>query len=289
LYKRSYPYSFRHRPYERPRHDCGAIDAVKFAAGASSVCGVKGCGTSRAKEGCECEKAQSLHVDTSDSSAAIMGTRLSFWLPVLTNNIRGAASAYLMSAPALDTPRTTAYAPPKYHKGDAGGRCQRMGNTFGHLFRITTGANRTVGQWVWWSTAARHGSLSPRRIFRPNLTAGDPVRVALHTTPEEDVCHIYQGVRRQTLGTPISILVWNTDANLSTSAVQHLYAIARRLSYDANMASAIGRWRTGERPETIGRVAAGPSRKSCCGAVRHRDRAYVKQIHKSTPRSIRPQ
>jgi len=54
-----------------------------------------------------------------------------------------------------------------------------MGNTFGHLFRITTWGESHGGQWVWWSMAARHGSLSPRRIFRPNSTAGDPVRVAL--------------------------------------------------------------------------------------------------------------
>jgi hypothetical protein len=55
-----------------------------------------------------------------------------------------------------------------------------MGNTFGHLFRITTWGESHGGAVVWWSTAARHGSHSLKRIFTRTLTgAGDPVRVAL--------------------------------------------------------------------------------------------------------------
>ena len=37
-------------------------------------------------------------------------------------------------------------------------QAERMANTFGHLFRITTWANPTAAVSAWWSMAARPGS-----------------------------------------------------------------------------------------------------------------------------------
>jgi hypothetical protein len=62
-------------------HDRGAIDAVHFAASALQSLRCKWWwGTGREKARRECEKAQSLHGDTSDLVGCdSMGTRLSFW------------------------------------------------------------------------------------------------------------------------------------------------------------------------------------------------------------------
>src|SRR5207253_5417802 len=102
---------------------------------------------------------------------------------------------------------------------------------------------------------------------------------------EEDVCHILSGVfEGQTLGTPISILVWNTDAKPQHYApFQHLYRPSHAdYAYEAKYG--IRNWQGGGRAsarETIGRVAAGAIAKKLlreqCGTEVV---AYVKQIHK---------
>src|SRR6266849_2899910 len=69
LYKRSMSIqASRHRPYELPKGMTAARSMQSNLQRApSSVCGVN-CGAVQAeeKDDCECEKAQSLHVDTSD-------------------------------------------------------------------------------------------------------------------------------------------------------------------------------------------------------------------------------
>src|SRR5712691_9472725 len=137
-----------------------------------------------------------------------------------------------------------------------------MGNTFGHLFRITTWGEShggAVGVVVdgcpprlTLSEADIQAELDRRRPGQSRITT---------QRPEEDVCHILSGVfEGQTLGSPISILVWNTDAKPQHYApFQHVYRPSHAdYSYEAKYG--IRNWQGGGRAsarETIGRVAAG--------------------------------
>ena len=161
-----------------------------------------------------------------------------------------------------------------------------MGNTFGHLFRITTWGEShggAVGVIVdgcpprlALSEADIQAELGRRRPGQSRITT---------QRQEEDVCHILSGVfEGQTLGSPISILVWNTDAKPQHYApFQHIYRPSHAdYSYDAKYG--IRNWQGGGRAsarETIGRVAAGAIAKKLlwerCGTEVV---AYVKQIHK---------
>src|SRR5881275_3429907 len=105
--------------------------------------------------------------------------------------------------------------PPKHNQDDAGeGGRQRMGNTFGHLFRITTwGESHGGAVGVVVDGCPPRLALSEADI-QAELDRRRPGQSRITTQrQEEDVCHILSGVfEGQTLGTPISILVWNTDA-----------------------------------------------------------------------------
>jgi chorismate synthase len=102
---------------------------------------------------------------------------------------------------------------------------------------------------------------------------------------EDDTCHILSGVfDGQTLGTPISMLVWNTDAKSQHYApFKDMYRPSHAdYAYDAKYG--IRNWQGGGRAsarETVGRVAAGAIAKKLlrerCGTEII---AYVKQIHK---------
>ena len=158
-------------------------------------------------------------------------------------------------------------------------------NTFGHLFRITT-----------WGES--HGGAVGV------VVDGCPPRIALDTdsiqfeldrrrpgqsyltTPrqESDRVEILSGVfEGQTLGTPISMLVWNKDAR--SAHYEHLKDLYRPSHADFTYQEKYGirNWQGGGRAsarETIGRVAAGAIAKQVLRETAGTETlAYVKQIH----------
>jgi chorismate synthase len=161
-----------------------------------------------------------------------------------------------------------------------------MGNTFGHLFRITTWGESHGG-----AVGVVVDGCPPRLALaetdiQAELDRRRPGQSRITTQrQEEDVCHILSGVfEGQTLGTPISVLVWNTDAKPQHYApFQHVYRPSHAdYAYDAKYG--IRNWQGGGRAsarETVGRVAAGAIAKKLlreqCGTEII---AYVKQIHK---------
>jgi chorismate synthase len=161
-----------------------------------------------------------------------------------------------------------------------------MGNTFGHLFRITTwGESHGGAVGVVVDGCPPRMALSEADV-QAELDRRRPGQSRITTQrQEEDVCRILSGVfEGQTLGSPISILVWNTDAKPEHYApFQHTYRPSHAdYAYDAKYG--IRNWQGGGRAsarETIGRVAAGAIAKKLlreqCGTEII---AYVKQIHK---------
>ena len=158
-------------------------------------------------------------------------------------------------------------------------------NTFGHLFRITTWGESHGGAvgvvvdgcppQIEIDISAIQYELDRRRPGQSHLT-----------TPrqEVDAVEILSGVfENKTLGTPISMLVWNKDAR--PSAYNHLKDLYRPSHADFTYQQKYGirNWQGGGRAsarETIGRVAAGAIAKQI---LRERagteTLAYVKQIH----------
>ena len=160
-----------------------------------------------------------------------------------------------------------------------------MGNTFGHLFRITTwGESHGDAIGVVIDGCPPQLKIDINAI-QTELDRRRPGQSHL-TTPrqETDVVQILSGVfEGKTLGTPISMLVWNKDAK--PSAYEHLKDIYRPSHADFTYQQKYGirNWQGGGRAsarETIGRVAAGAIAKQilqeqCSTAIL----AYVKQIH----------
>ncbi|MDJ0510377.1 MAG: chorismate synthase [Crocosphaera sp.] len=159
-----------------------------------------------------------------------------------------------------------------------------MGNTFGHLFRITTfGESHGGGVGVVVdgcpplleiSESDIQGDLDRRRPGQSKIT-----------TPrkETDTCEIISGVfQGKTLGTPIAILVRNKDAR---SQDYNEMAFKFRPSHaDATYEAKYGirNWQGGGRSsarETIGRVAAGAIAKKILKQVANVEIiGYVKRI-----------
>lgn len=137
-----------------------------------------------------------------------------------------------------------------------------MGNTFGHLFRITTfGESHGGGVGVVIDGCPPRLDLSEADI-QVELNRRRPGQSKI-TTPrkESDTCEIISGVfQGKTLGTPIAILVRNKDArsqDYNEMAVTYRPSHADAV-YDAKYG--IRNWQGGGRSsarETIGRVAAG--------------------------------
>jgi chorismate synthase len=159
-----------------------------------------------------------------------------------------------------------------------------MGNTFGHLFRITTWGESHGG-----AVGVVVDGCPPRLALteadiQAELDRRRPGQSRITTQrQEEDVCHILSGVfEGQTLGTPISILVWNTDAKPQHYApFQHLYRPSHAdYAYDAKYG--IRNWQGGgrARPRRSGRWLPGPSEKALREQCGTEIVAYVKQIHK---------
>ncbi|MBE9216982.1 chorismate synthase [Plectonema cf. radiosum LEGE 06105] len=137
-----------------------------------------------------------------------------------------------------------------------------MGNTFGHLFRVTTfGESHGGGVGVVIDGCPPQLEISAEEI-QVELDRRRPGQSKI-TTPrkEADQCEILSGVfQGQTLGTPISILVKNKDTRPQdySEMVQMYRPSHADATYDAKYG--IRNYQGGGRSsarETIGRVAAG--------------------------------
>ncbi len=159
-----------------------------------------------------------------------------------------------------------------------------MGNTFGHLFRITTfgeSHGKAVGVIV--DGCPPRLPLDQEDIQR-ELDRRRPGQSKLVTQRREsDTVHILSGVfEGLTLGTPICLLVWNEDARPEAyEAFKDLYRPSHAdYTYDAKYG--IRDWRGGGRSsarETIGRVAAGAIAKKLLQQVGVEIVGWVEKIH----------
>jgi chorismate synthase len=160
-----------------------------------------------------------------------------------------------------------------------------MSNSFGRLFRITTfGESHGGGVGVVIDGCPPLLEISAAEI-QVELDRRKPGQSKI-TTPrrESDICEILSGVSQdgKTLGTPIAILVKNTDArsqDYDEMSVKYRPSHADA-TYDAKYG--IRAWQGGGRSsarETIGRVAAGAVAKKILKQVAGIDViAYVKRI-----------
>jgi chorismate synthase len=137
-----------------------------------------------------------------------------------------------------------------------------MGNTFGHLFRITTwGESHGGGVGVVIDGCPPRIALSEDDIQR-ELDRRRPGQSAITTARDEaDRCQILSGVfEGQTLGTPISIMVMNKDARPEAYAEMKSTYRPSHADFTYEAKYGIRNWQGGGRSsarETIGRVAAG--------------------------------
>jgi len=159
-----------------------------------------------------------------------------------------------------------------------------MGNTFGHLFRITTfGESHGGGVGVVIDGCPPLLEISPEEI-QFELDRRRPGQSKI-TTPrnETDTCEILSGVfAGKTTGTPIAILVRNKDARSQDydEMAQKYRPSHADATYDAKYG--IRNWQGGGRSsarETIGRVAAGAIAKKILRQVAGVEIVgYVKRI-----------
>jgi chorismate synthase len=159
-----------------------------------------------------------------------------------------------------------------------------MGNTFGHLFRITTfGESHGGGVGVVIDGCPPQLEISEAEI-QAELDRRRPGQSKI-TTPrqETDTCEIISGVfQGKTLGTPIAILVRNQDAR--SQDYDEMATKFRPSHADATYEAKYGirNWQGGGRAsarETIGRVAAGAIAKKILSQVANVEIiGYVKRI-----------
>jgi len=159
-----------------------------------------------------------------------------------------------------------------------------MGNTFGHLFRVTTfGESHGGGVGVVIDGCPPQLEIDAQEI-QFELDRRRPGQSKI-TTPrkETDTCEIVSGMfEGKTLGTPIAILVRNKDTRSQDyDEMQQTYRPSHAdAAYDAKYG--IRNWQGGGRSsarETIGRVAAGAIAKKILSQVAGVEViAYVKRI-----------
>ena len=159
-----------------------------------------------------------------------------------------------------------------------------MGNTFGHLFRVTTfGESHGGGVGVTIDGCPPQLEITAEEIQK-ELDRRRPGQSKI-TTPrkEADTCEILSGIfEGKTLGTPIAILVRNKDTRPQDydEMAQSYRPSHADATYDAKYG--IRNWQGGGRSsarETIGRVAAGAIAKKILSRVANVEIvAYVKRI-----------
>jgi chorismate synthase len=160
-----------------------------------------------------------------------------------------------------------------------------MGNSFGHLFRITTwGESHGGGVGVVIDGCPPRIALSEAEI-QPELDRRRPGQSSIVSPRQEaDTVEILSGVfEGKTLGTPICLWVRNTDAR--PEAYQEMATKFRPSHADYTYFAKYGirNWQGGGRSsarETIGRVAAGAvARKILRERYRIELLAYVSRVH----------
>lgn len=137
-----------------------------------------------------------------------------------------------------------------------------MASTFGEIFRIATwGESHGGGVGVVIDGCPARLPLSEKDI-QPDLDRRRPGQSDIVTPrKEEDTCRILSGVfQGQTLGTPISIMVPNTDARPEAYSEMETHFRPSHADFTYQAKYGIRNWQGGGRAsarETIGRVAAG--------------------------------
>ena len=137
-----------------------------------------------------------------------------------------------------------------------------MGNTFGHLFRITTwGESHGGGVGVVVDGCPPRLELSAADI-QPDLDRRRPGQSSIVTPRKEpDTVRILSGTfEGRTLGTPISMMVTNQDARPEAYSEMATKFRPSHADYTYQAKFGIRNWQGGGRTsarETIGRVAAG--------------------------------
>jgi chorismate synthase len=167
-----------------------------------------------------------------------------------------------------------------------------MSSSFGQLFRVTTwGESHGGGVGVVIDGCPPRLELSEEDIQR-DLDRRRPGQSAIVTErAEPDRCRILSGVfEGRTLGTPISILVKNKDANPEAYSEMKTAFRPSHADFTYEAKYGVRNWQGGGRAsarETVGRVAAGAVAKKLLGklsAGRFEIVAYVTQIHEVTAR-----
>jgi chorismate synthase len=175
---------------------------------------------------------------------------------------------------------------------NASSKVAPMGSSFGQLFRITTwGESHGGGVGVVIDGCPPRLELSEEDIQR-DLDRRRPGQSEIVTPRSEpDRCRILSGVfEGRTLGTPISILVKNKDAQPEAYSEMKTTFRPSHADFTYEAKYGIRNWQGGGRAsarETIGRVAAGAVAKKLLAKV-SQDRfeivAYVTQIHEVSAR-----
>jgi len=163
-----------------------------------------------------------------------------------------------------------------------------MGNSFGHLFRITTwGESHGGGVGVVVDGCPPRLELTEADI-QPDLDRRRPGQSKIVTPRKEtDTVQILSGTfEGKTLGTPISLWVKNEDARPEAYSEMATKFRPSHADYTYQMKYGIRNWQGGGRSsarETIGRVAAGAIAKKIL-RERHGVEvlAYVKQVQRIT-------
>ncbi len=167
-----------------------------------------------------------------------------------------------------------------------------MGNIFGQSFKITTwGESHGDAVGVIIDGCPPGLEISIEEI-QNELDRRKPGQSEISTQRKEgDRAEITSGVfEGQTLGTPISIIVWNTDAK--GKDYEHMKDVFRpsHADYSYQAKYGIRNWKGGGRAsarETIGRVAAGAIAQKLLKQMFDTDiRAYVSRIHNISSEEI---
>jgi chorismate synthase len=157
-----------------------------------------------------------------------------------------------------------------------------IGNTFGHLFRVTTWGEshgKAVGCVV---DGCPAGLELSKRDIQKELDRRRPGGRLASGRKERDEVEILSGVlEEKTLGIPISMLVWNKDVDSKPyEAIKDLFRPGHAdYSYYAKFG--IRDWRGGGRAsgrETVGRVAGGAIAKKILERFGVKVAGYAKEI-----------
>jgi len=174
----------------------------------------------------------------------------------------------------------------------AASKIAQMGSSFGQLFRITTwGESHGGGVGVVIDGCPPRLELSEEDVQR-DLDRRRPGQSEIVTSRSEpDRCRILSGVfEGRTLGTPISILVKNKDAQPEAYSEMKTTFRPSHADFTYEAKYGIRNWQGGGRAsarETIGRVAAGAVAKKLLRKLsqeRFEIVAYVTQIHEVSAR-----